>query len=158
MAVQMIAARIRFPYLFRFGTVAMLCCNAWAHAAEPGAYDVTASVEMPHLEENLRYATTRQRRCLGADDFAALFPILQHPSLEGCGLAGDLLVCASPDVATGAVRLEHSPGRVSGVLEVKMGGKNMTFAQRVEAVRRGPCEPGMEPRALDDRRGAPQRR
>jgi hypothetical protein len=147
MTVQMIAARIRSPYLFRFGTVAMLCCNALgtAHGVEPGAYDVTASIEMPHLEENLRYATTRERRCLRADDLAPLFPILQHPSLEGCRLAGDLLACASPEVATGAVRLEHARGRVSGVLEVKMGGKNMTFAQRVEAVRRGPCEPGVEP-------------
>jgi hypothetical protein len=120
----------------------MLCCNAWgaAGAAEPGVYDVTASTEMPHLEENLRYATTRERRCLGADDFASLFPVLRHPSLEGCRLAGNLLVCASPEVATGAVRMEQAPGRVSGVLEVKMGGKNMTFAQRVEAVRRGPCQ------------------
>ena len=146
MAVQTSAARIRSPFLFRFGTVAMLCCKALgaAPAVEPGAYEVTATIEMPHLEENLRYATTRERRCLPGDDFASFFPILQHPSLEGCRLAGERLVCARPEVATGAVRLEHAPGRLSGVLEVKMGGKNMTFAQRVEAIRRGPCEAGPE--------------
>jgi hypothetical protein len=104
---------------------------------------VTASIEMPHLEENLRYATTRERRCLRAEDFASFFSILQHPSLEGCNLSGGLLVCARPEVASGALRLqEHGADRVSGVLEVKMGGKNMTFAQRVEAVRRGPCDAG----------------
>jgi len=32
------------------------------------------------------------------------------------------------------------PGRIVGVLEVTMGGKNMTFSQRVEAARRGECE------------------
>jgi hypothetical protein len=127
--------------VFRFGTAALACCIAWApgEAAEPGAYDITAVTAMPHLEENLRYATTRERRCLRGDEVASLFSMLQHPSLEGCTLAGDLLVCASPQVATGSVRLDEAPGRVTGVLEIKMGGKNMTFAQRIEAVRLGDC-------------------
>ena len=143
----MIAARIRPPFLFRFGTVALLCSNALGAApvVEPGAYEVTASIEMPHLEENLRYATTRELRCVHTDEFASFFPILLHPSLDGCRLAGGLLVCARPEVASGAVRLEHAPGRVSGVLEVKMGGKNMTFTQRVEALRRGPCDADLKP-------------
>jgi len=114
---------------------------AAALAAEPGVYDITATTVMPHLEENLRYATTRERRCLDSLDAASFFPILRHPSLDGCTLAGAYLVCASPEVATGTVRLEDAPGRVTGILEIKMGGKNMTFAQRVEAVRRGECEP-----------------
>jgi hypothetical protein len=104
---------------------------------------------MPHLEESLRYATTRERRCLTSDEPSSLFPILQHPSLEGCRLAsarrrGDTiryrLACASPQVATGDARLDAGPGRIAGVLEIKMGGKNMTFAQRVDAVRQGECE------------------
>lgn len=137
--------------MFRFGTAAVLCTIAWAGiAAQPGAYDVTARTEMPNLEENLRYATTRERRCLHAHELASVFPVLQHPSLEGCKLAeesrhGDAiryrLVCANPGVATGAASLDSGPDRVAGVLEVKMGGKNMRFAQRVEAVRRGECEP-----------------
>ena len=119
----------------------MLCSIAWAssRAAESGAYDITASTDMPHLEENLRYATVRERRCVR--EVASFFPILEHPSLEGCTLAGDVLVCASPEVATGTVSLHEAAGRLTGVLEVKMGGKNMTFAQRVEAVRLGDCEP-----------------
>lgn len=129
----------------------MLCTIAWAGiAAGPGAYDITARTEMPHLEESLRYAATREHRCLHAHELASVFPVLQHPSLEGCKLAeesrhGDairyLLVCASPEVATGAAWLDGGADRVAGLLEVKMGGKNMTFAQRVEAVRRGECEP-----------------
>lgn len=129
----------------------MLCTIAWAGvAAEASAYEVTARTEMPNLEENLRYATTHERRCLHAHELASFFPVLQHPSLEGCKLAeqsrrgdaiGYRLVCASPEVATGAASLEGGPDRVAGILEVKMGGKNMTFTQRVEAVRRGECEP-----------------
>jgi hypothetical protein len=125
----------------------LLGALAWssAGAVEPGRYEIVARTEMPHLEESLRYATTRERRCLKSDEpAAAMFPILQHPSLEGCTLAGERpryrLVCATPQVATGSARLDEGPGRIAGVLEIKMGGKNMTFAQRVEAVRQGECE------------------
>ena len=130
----------------------LLWTVAWAsgEAVEAGSYEITAEIAMPHLEENLRYATTRERRCLHGRELASVFPILHHQSLEGCKLGdesrrGDtiryLLVCASPQVATGVARLDADPGRVAGVLEIKMGGKNMTFAQRVEAVRQGECEP-----------------
>ena len=130
----------------------LLCAAAWAsgEAVEPGTYEIIAEIAMPHLEENLRYATTRERRCLRGHELSSVFPILQHPSLEGCKLGdesrrGDairyLLVCASPQVATGVARLNAGPGRVAGVPEIKMGGKNMTFAQRIAAVRQGECEP-----------------
>jgi hypothetical protein len=130
----------------------LLCTVAWAsgEAVEPGTYEIIAQTAMPHLEENLRYATTRERRCLRAHELSSVFPILQHQSLEGCKLGEEsqrgntlryLLVCTSPQVATGVARLEAGPGRLLGVLEIKMGGKNMTFAQRIEAVRQGECDP-----------------
>ena len=97
---------------------------------------------MPHLEENLRYATTREQRCLQLDDLDSLFPILRHPALEGCHLNDRYrLVCANPQVASGTARLDAAGGRIAGILDVKMGGKNMTFSQRVEAVRQRDCEP-----------------
>jgi len=104
---------------------------------------------MPNLEENLRYATTREQRCLRLDELASLFPILRHPSLEGCRLDDELkhgssvryrLVCASPQVASGTARLDVGE-RIAGILEIKMGGKNMTFSQSIEAVRQRDCEP-----------------
>lgn len=103
---------------------------------------------MPHLEENLRYATTREERCVPLSELASLFPILRHPSLEGCHLGEELrlgsnvgyrLVCANPQVASGNARLDAAGERIAGILEVKMGGKNMTFSQRIEALRRGDC-------------------
>jgi len=105
---------------------------------------------MPHLEENLRYAITQEQRCLQPDELAALFPILRHPSLDGCRLDDARrrgssvrygLVCANPQVASGTARLDGAGERIAGILEIKMGGKNMTFSQRVEAVRQGDCLP-----------------
>jgi len=133
----------------------LLCAAAWAsgEAVAPGTYEITAQVVMPHLEENLRYATTRERRCLRGHDLASVFPILRHHSLEGCKLGAEtrsggttryVLACASPQVATGAARLDAAPGRITGSLEVKMGGKNMTFSQRIDAVRHGDCAPPHE--------------
>ena len=96
---------------------------------------------MPNLEENLRYATTREQRCVNLDDLDSWFPILRHPSLEGCHLNDRYrLVCANPQVASGAARLDAAGERIAGTLEVKMGGKNMTFHQRIEAVRLRDCE------------------
>ncbi len=129
-----------------------LCTAAWAldEAVQPGTYEITVQIVMPHLEENLRYATTRERRCLRGHELSSVFPILHHPSLAGCKLDDEsrrgntiryLLVCASPQVATGVARLDARPGRVAGILQIKMGGKNMTFAQRIEAVRQGECDP-----------------
>jgi hypothetical protein len=127
-----------------------LCTQAWAsgQALEAGRYEIVAETVMPHLEENLRYATSREQRCLAAHELSSLFPILRHDSLAGCRLAnerryghsiGYLLVCASPDVASGKAWLDVSGRRVVGTLEVKMGGKNMTFAQRIEALHQGKC-------------------
>ena len=128
----------------------LFCSAAWAsdEAVRPGSYEITAQTVMPHLEESLRYATTRERRCLIGHDLSPLFPILRHESLKGCELGNEsrhgdtiryLLVCRSPQVATGTARLDAGPGRVTGLLEIKMGGKNMTFSQRVEAARQGEC-------------------
>jgi len=130
--------RATVPFL---GQIA-LAAAAWAsgEAPRPGIYDITARTQMPHLEENLRYATVRERRCLQAHDLATLFPILRHPSLKGCKLGIDYaLTCASPQVATGSARLDTAPGRISGNLEIKMGGKNMTFSEHIDAVRQGDC-------------------
>ena len=132
---------------------ALLFCTAgWAadEAVRPGLYEITVQTVMPYLEENLRYATTRERRCLRSHELPPVFPVLHHPSLQGCKLgderrSGDtiryLLGCKNPQVATGIARVDIAPGRMMGVLEVTMGGKNMTFSQRIEAARQGECEP-----------------
>jgi hypothetical protein len=113
-----------------------------------GRYSITARIVMPHLEENLRYATVYERRCLRQDEAGSLFPVLRNQTLTGCRLEfaetiGETiryqLRCNTEQVATGNARLDSGGGRVRGILNVKMGGKNMTFSQHVEAIHESDC-------------------
>jgi len=113
-------------------------------------YELTTETGMPHLEENLRYAITRVRRCLVHQSLATAFPILAHPALEGCRLEGEarredtvsyVLVCDGGHGTRGTARWRLGTREARGTLEVRLGGKNMTFYQRVTAASLGRCEP-----------------
>ena len=41
--------------------------------------DVTTETSLPHLEENLRYSITHEKRCLAEKDFSTAFPVFAHP-------------------------------------------------------------------------------
>ncbi|MBA2408504.1 MAG: hypothetical protein H0V62_01555 [Gammaproteobacteria bacterium] len=130
-------------------TIALLGATTWtsSQAITPGLYDIGTETLMPHLEDNLRYANSRERQCLRGDLPAAFFPTLRHRSFDGCELGACNgrdpvyypLVCRSSQAPTGAARLSETGEHVSGVLEIQMGGKNMTFSQRIEATRLGDC-------------------
>ena len=114
----------------------------------PGEYEVTAETVLPHLEEALRYATTHTRECLREPDAIRLFPLLLQPAFAGCHLvpaasAGDnlrfVLRCANPEAATGSAVFNVSHHKFSAVLELKMGGKNMTLSQKLTGTRVGSC-------------------
>jgi hypothetical protein len=111
-------------------------------------YDVTIETGMPHLEENLRYTTTHQRSCISLEDLATEFPILNHPALAGCTLGGEerkdgivkfALSCADRHGTTGMAAWHIDKQRIRGRLDVKLGGKNMTFSQTVTAKVVGNC-------------------
>lgn len=111
-------------------------------------YEVTTETGMPHLEENLRYTTTRLRRCLANQDLATAFPILLHPALKGCSLGhetrqGDTisyqLTCEGGHGTSGSALWRMGARQIRGTLNVKLGGKNMTFYQRVTAKPLGQC-------------------
>ena len=122
-----------------------------AHAAarlRPQLYDATTETVMPHLEENLRYAITHGERCIGEAELATVFPILRHPALADCRLepaqrsddgATYELVCEGGHGTTGGATWELGAHRLTGTLHVRLGGKNMTFEQRITATRRGEC-------------------
>jgi len=122
--------------------------DAAPDAMPAGLYELTTETVMPHLEEALRYATTRETRCLGRADLATAFPILAHDALRGClleprdpGQDRDdyVLVCGGTGGAAGSAEWQHHGGRLRGTLNVRLGGKNMTFSQRVTATPIGPC-------------------
>lgn len=122
-------------------------------ASEARSYRIAATMVMPHLDE-MRRQVTNHTRCVKDEAPDGLFPVLDQHALRGCRLDypkmtanGDgerreyVLVCASARVASGTASIDDSGAALVGVLTVKMGGKNMTFSQRVEARRGAPCTP-----------------
>ena len=111
-------------------------------------YEVTTETGMPHLEENLRYTTTREKVCLTHQALAVAFPILDHPALRGCSLQNEArrgdtvsytLACTGGHGTTGEATWHVEKRRIRGTLNIKLGGKNMTFYQRVTALPLGTC-------------------
>jgi hypothetical protein len=112
-------------------------------------YEVTTETGMPHLEENLRYTVTHEKHCMANRPMAEAFPVLSHPALQGCTLQNEtrredtvsyVLACAGGHGTTGEAIWQIEAHRIRGTLNVKLGGKNMTFFQRVTALPLGACE------------------
>ena len=103
---------------------------------------------MPHLDENLRYAVVTQQRCLDPQDLSGVFWMLGDVSLQDCKLVKVLdeppravyaLRCSGGHGTSGEAHWELAPSLLSGVLNVRLGGKNMTFYQRITARLVGAC-------------------
>lgn len=124
------------------GTSRVAADDAPSASATPACYDLRVETLMPHLEDNLRYANTQETQCVTRAELHRLFPVLSHPALSGCHLAEEQRVAEgwslqlACDVDHGthgtAVWQVVADGEV-GELTVRLGGKNMTFSQRLTA-------------------------
>jgi hypothetical protein len=135
------------------GLLCILALGAGAQARAADAppvrlYEITTEIGMPHLEENLRYATTREKQCLSEEQLFVRFPILSHVALQDCKLnpesrneeaATYLLACDGGHGTIGGAVWRLYPTHVRGRLDVILGGKNMTFYQSVTAWPVGAC-------------------
>jgi hypothetical protein len=119
-----------------------------ADPAESRLYEVTTDTGMPHLEENLRYARKLEKRCLDLRDLSGAFWMLGDVSLQDCrlvktseapGSAVYALSCVGGHGTTGHAAWQLDPERIAGTLDVRLGGKNMTFYQRITARPVGEC-------------------
>ncbi|MGI9288631.1 MAG: hypothetical protein ACR2P1_24810 [Pseudomonadales bacterium] len=117
--------------------------------ASAAAYEIETKTSMPHLRENLRYTDTRVHRCITGDVMPNYFPILDNSAFEGCNWSGGeqmggstlhLLTCPSSSGTAGAAIIQAHSKNIDGVLSVKLGGKNMTFSQRIHARYVGECD------------------
>jgi hypothetical protein len=140
-------ARLAFCTLTLIGAFGAVSIPA-AETMPARLYEVITETGMPHLEENLRYAVTRENRCLAGEDLASAFPILESASLADCRLRqesrhGDaisyVLVCDGGHGTTGSASWRVGERLMVGTLNVKLGGKNMTFFQRLSAKPVGQC-------------------
>jgi hypothetical protein len=119
-----------------------------AETRSPQLYDLITETAMPHLEENLRYATTHEQRCLDQQELWSAFPVLQFAALKDCSLEQEhheedavsyALVCRGGHGTTGHASWQLGPAQSTGTLSVKLGGKNMTLSQRITARALGAC-------------------
>ncbi len=120
-------------------------------AKKPSLYEIVVQTSMPHLEENLRYTKTTSKKCLTRSELFVTFPILSEAAFNECGLsqqaqsdthASYRLICPSSTGTTGNAVWRFNASHLAGTLEVKLGGKNMTFHQRATAKRLGECTGG----------------
>lgn len=131
-----------------------LCVLVMFHAANAtdlpaqGLYELVIETEMPHLKENLRYSIRREERCLGPEQIFSAFPALASQPLRHCTLTDErrendarafTLSCPGSSGTTGRAFWRVEAHRLTGSLEVKMGGKNMTFSERVTLRFLGEC-------------------
>ena len=143
---------------FGYGLCLGLAITGLGASAEqklpPRLYEVTTETGMPHLEASLRYSDTREERCLGGDDWRTAFPILRHASLANCTLQDEtltadtisyVLTCTGGHGTSGSATWLLGEHLVRGTLTVKLGGKNMTFYQRVTARPLGACTSANRP-------------
>ncbi len=131
------------------GLLALLAGSATAQTgASHRLYEMSTQTGMPHLETNLRYAVVTEQRCLNPQDLPGVFWMLGDVSLQDCKLAKVLdeparavyaLQCSGGHGTSGEARWEFAPSLLSGVLDVRLGGKNMTFYQRIIARLVGDC-------------------
>lgn len=138
----------RHSRCFCAGQLCMVAVQLAPAAPVDNLYDLTIETGMPHLEENLRYAIRHERRCVDTRDLSALFPVLQDVSLQDCKLADAVLFdggvsytlrCGGGHGTTGQAAWHLEGNRITGTLDVKLGGKNMTFYQRITGRLVGRC-------------------
>jgi hypothetical protein len=141
-------ARISLSGVLIAWLVLLGACGHSAQTMPVQLYEVTIETGMPHLEENLRYTITREERCLRHQELTAAFPILSHPALQGCSLEDETrredtvsysLACTGGHGTTGDAIWHVGEHKIRGTLNVKLGGKNMTFYQRFTALPLGKC-------------------
>ncbi len=133
---------------------AMIAAPQTVQTAQAGTdaaqlYDLVIELGMPHLDEAMRYATRRERVCLRPAERWSTFSMLNDVSLSDCRLVAaqdtlpererSVLECSGGHGTTGEARWQRDGSNVSGVLEVRLGGKNMTFHQRVRGQAIGAC-------------------
>jgi hypothetical protein len=130
------------------GALAAASCADPAEAPLRRLYAMRTETGMPHLAENLRYAVINEERCLDTGDLSDAFWMLKDVSLQDCRLrrtqatadrATCRLECSGGHGTTGTARWVFEPQSIAGTLDVRLGGKNMTFYQRITARALGSC-------------------
>jgi hypothetical protein len=116
---------------------------------QPGEYEVTVRLELRHVEMTALKVTTI---CVSGDNtgtrgLVALSennPLARCPApnvrQDGHTLTFDI-ICPGGNQGVGSARYTIARQRFTGVVAMKMGGKNMTMTERQTGHRVGDCKP-----------------
>lgn len=109
-------------------------------ALQPGCYDVTVSLELPHLEDlNMSKVTRIVLTADEGDNNHGLAVLSDNNPLSRCPISNihqdgvDALtfdiVCEGKNQAKASARYVFAPGLFRGRITMQMGGKNMTMTE-----------------------------
>lgn len=119
---------------------------AGADGIEPGKYEVQMRLELPHLEDQAAAKTTSI--CVTAEPSHGLVVLSDNNPLAKCPIknvrqTGDALafdiICEGENQGVASAIFNLGGDRFSGVITMKMGGKNMTMTERQTGKRTGTC-------------------
>jgi hypothetical protein len=129
---------------------AAMCAASAAAALEPGEYEVSVRLDLPHVDGATASRTTPVCVTEGRNDTHGLTALSTNNPFGGCAAsniredAGTLLfdiACPGPNAATASARYTFKEQDFDGTITMKMGGKNMTMTERQHGRRTGGCKP-----------------
>jgi Protein of unknown function (DUF3617) len=119
-----------------------------AAALEPGEYEVTVRLDLPHVEGATEPKTARICVTGGGNDTHGLTVLIASHAFAGCATAniredgGTLtfdLVCPGPNSGAASARYALREQDFDGTIAMTMGGKNMTMTETQRGRRTGAC-------------------
>jgi hypothetical protein len=146
---------LRYPVAISLAASVM--AGGSAHGEErpclqPGEYEVTVRLQLRHVG---MAAPKVARICVTETGTRGLIVLSENNPLARCPASdirqdGDTLtfeiVCPGGNQAVGSARYTLAPQHFTGVIAMKMGGKNMTMTEYQEGHRIGDCSPAGAPR------------
>lgn len=133
--------------------LALTCALAVATASAvrgetltPGSYEVVVQLDLPFVETTNTRKT--ERICLASETALAVLsdnnPLGKCPSSNMARQGSDLtfdIKCEGTNAAQGHARYTLTAETFDGLIEMKMGGKNMTMSETQHGHRVGECAP-----------------
>jgi hypothetical protein len=130
--------------------LASACVASAAAALEPGEYEVSVRLDLPHVDSAAASRTARVCVTAGGNDTHGLTVLSVNHPFVGC-TASDIredggtlmfdIVCPGPNAAAASARYTFREQDFDGTIAMKMGAKNMTMTERQHGRRTGECRP-----------------
>ncbi len=127
-----------------------LCMAPEAAALEPGEYEVSVRLDLPHVDGAAAARTARVCVTVGGNDTHGLTVLSANHPFGGCAASNIRedgstltfdLVCPGPNAAAASARYTLRDQDFEGTIAMKMGAKNMTMTERQHGRRIGACGP-----------------